>query len=121
MSQACDTGDQEAIGMTGQASGLFGRFAAAAAFSSQNCWRLGIEAKLNQWMAEEPRLAVLKHYIHNLFRKQQHVRSPEVEEVIAMTREPFRAGGQHRDAHSADMQFTQYASARVAAPSPEQR
>ena len=45
MSQACDTTDQEANSMAGQATGLMGRFQAAASFAEPELLEMG-EAKL---------------------------------------------------------------------------
>ena len=42
-----------------------------------------------RWLAKTPRLAYLDHYVDNLFRKQAHVRSAEVEELLGMVADPF--------------------------------
>ena len=41
------------------------------------------------WLAGDPQLAYLKHYVDNLFRKQAHVRSAEVEELLGSLAAPF--------------------------------
>jgi oligoendopeptidase F len=46
MSQSCDTGDEEATGMTGQAFGLYARVGAATSFSNPEMLAIG-EATLN--------------------------------------------------------------------------
>ncbi len=105
MSQACDTGDQEAIGMTGQAGGLFSRFAAATSFEAPELLALG-EATLKSWVSSETRLAHYAQYFNDLFRQQQHVRSPEVEEVLALVREPFsQVDNTEEMMTSTDLQF----------------
>ncbi len=105
MSQACETTDQEAIGMTGQAGGLLARYGAAAAFESPELLAIG-ETTLMSWTDSEPRLAVFKHFFSDLFRQQQHVRSPEVEEVLALARDPFSAVDNTEEMlTSADMRF----------------
>jgi oligoendopeptidase F len=105
MSQACDTGDQEAIGMTGQASGLGSRLGAARSFATPEMLTIG-ETTLIQWCEQEPRLAPYRHYFANLFRQQQHVRSAEVEEVLALAREPFdQVDNTEEMLTSADTQF----------------
>jgi oligoendopeptidase F len=74
--------------MVGQVIGLFSRFGAATAFALPETIALG-EATVMSWVAQEPRLAIYKHYFGNLFRQQAHVRSAEVEEVLALAGEPL--------------------------------
>ena len=88
MSQACDTTNVEASAMAGQAGGLMGRFQAAAAFAEPELLALG-EDTLRGWVKVEPRLSVYGHYLDDLFRRQQHVRSAEVEELLGAVQETF--------------------------------
>ncbi len=88
MSQACETTDQEANAMASQATGLMGKFQAAAAFAEPELLALG-QQKLSEWIAAEPRLSIYGHYADDLFRRQQHVRSAEVEELLGLAQEPF--------------------------------
>ncbi len=105
MSQSCDTGDEEATGMTGQAFGLYARVGAATSFSSPEMLAIG-EPTLMQWTESESRLKNYKHYFSDLFRQQQHVRSSEVEEILAMAGEPFGQTDNTFDMLTdADMQF----------------
>ncbi|MBL8966546.1 MAG: oligoendopeptidase F [Spirochaetaceae bacterium] len=105
MSQAVDSGDVEAQGMNGQAAGVFGQFMASVAFLDPELLALGKE-KLDSWIAAEPRLAVYRHYVENLFRKQAHVRSAEVEEVLGLVFEVFQsADNTHDMLIDADMKF----------------
>jgi oligoendopeptidase F len=105
MSQAVETTNQKATGMVGQAGSLYSRFAAAAAFAEPEILSIGQET-LNQWVQTEPRLAVYAHYIENLFRQQAHVRSGEVEEVLALASEPFQAiSNTEQMLTSADLKF----------------
>lgn len=90
MSQAVETTNQAAIGMVGQVSGLYGRYGAATAYLVPEMLALGQE-KAMQWVQSEPRLAIYRQYFDDLFRQQAHVRSAEVEEVLAMAYEPFAA------------------------------
>ncbi|MDX2163778.1 MAG: oligoendopeptidase F [bacterium] len=85
-----DTADAEAIGFVGQMGGLLGRFSAAASFADPEMIAIG-KATLDQWIAAEPRLTHLAHYVENLFRQQAHVRSAEVEEVLGLAVEPLSA------------------------------
>jgi oligoendopeptidase F len=106
MSQAVDTLDAEAQGMNGQASGLASRFMAACAFLEPELIALGRE-KLGSWMDAEPRLAEFRHhFLDDLFRKQEHVRSAEVEELLGLASEVFQAADTVRDLLvDADMKF----------------
>ncbi len=88
MSQAVETTNAAAISMVGQASALFSRFAAAASFAEPEILSIG-EATVLDWVNSEPRLKIYHQYFSNLFRQQAHVRSGEVEEVLALAREPF--------------------------------
>jgi oligoendopeptidase F len=105
MSQACETTDQGAIGMAGQAGSLFGQFGAATAFAQPEMLAIG-KARLMEWVAAEPRLKIYQHYFEDLFRQQEHVRSGEVEEVLAMASEPFiQVVNTEEMITSADLQF----------------
>ncbi len=88
MSQSCDSSDAAANAMAGQAGGLFGRLLAAVAYAEPELLAIGRET-LDRWVAGEPRLAMLPHYLDDLFRKQEHVRSAEVEELLGALSDPF--------------------------------
>jgi oligoendopeptidase F len=88
MSHSVDMTDQAAAKMAGRARGLFGQLAAAISFLDPELLGMGQET-LTQWMEEEPRLSALGHYVEDLFRQQEHVRSAEVEELLGMLRSPF--------------------------------
>ena len=79
-SYAVDTTDQNASAMNGKAQGMYGQVMAAAAFLNPELLAIG-QKKLNKWMKDEPRLAVYEQFFNNLFRKHEHVRSGEVEEM----------------------------------------
>ncbi|MBI5936040.1 MAG: oligoendopeptidase F [Chloroflexi bacterium] len=83
-----DTTDQSAAGMAGKAQGMFGQVAGAGAFLNPELLSIGQDT-LTQWIKAEPRLAVYGQFIENLFRKQAHVRSGEVEEILGMLSDPF--------------------------------
>jgi oligoendopeptidase F len=90
MSQAVESTDQQTVAMAGQAAGLYGLFASTIAFAEPELLAMG-QDKLSAWMNQEPRLAVYKQYADNLFRRQSHVRSAEVEAILGMAIEPFAA------------------------------
>ena len=82
-----NTNDAAAAKRNGRVQGLWGQVMAAIAFLDPELLAIG-EATLRKWLAEEPRLAYLGHYIDNLFRKQAHVRSAEVEELLGLFAAP---------------------------------
>ena len=85
---AVDTTDQVAAGMQGQAGGMYGQVAAAASFVRPELLSIG-SAKLDEWMKRDAKLAVYAHFFEDLFRKQDHIRSGEVEELLGMLADPF--------------------------------
>jgi oligoendopeptidase F len=91
-SYSVDTGDQVAAAMSSKAQGMYGQLLAASSFLNPELIAIGQE-KLAQWVKDEPRLVTYGHYFANLFRKQEHVRSAEVEEVLGMLSDPFGGAG----------------------------
>jgi len=87
-SNAVDTTNQASAEMNSQAQGLFSRVVAASSFLNPQLLAIG-EETLAGWMAESPELAVYAHFIDDLFRKQAHVRSAEVEELLGMVGDTF--------------------------------
>jgi oligoendopeptidase F len=87
---AVDTLDQEAAARNGQGRSLTAKFGAATAFFDPQLMQIGFP-KLRQWMKDEPKLAFFAHYVEKLQKRQTHVRSGEVEEVLAMVNDPFFA------------------------------
>lgn len=90
MSQAVETTNQAAITLVGQAGSLASRFGATTAFAQPEMLEIG-EAKIMQWVESEPRLKIYKAFFSDLFRQAAHVRSAEVEEVLALAGDPFSA------------------------------
>jgi oligoendopeptidase F len=88
MSKSVESTNQEAVALSGEALSLYSRVAAALSFSEPEILAIG-EETINQWLEESPALGYTRHYFHDLFRKQQHVRSGEVEEVLAQVQAPF--------------------------------
>ena len=87
-SYAVDTTDQKAAGMQGKAAGMLGQVSAAVAFIPPELISIG-KPKLEEWAKQEPKLALYAHAFDDLFRKQAHVRSAEVEELLGMLADPF--------------------------------
>ncbi len=87
-SNAVDTTNQHAAGMRDKAGGMFGQVASAVSFFQPELLEVG-KAKLDEFIEQDEKLSTYKHYIGNLFRKQAHVRSAEVEEVLGMVSDPL--------------------------------
>jgi oligoendopeptidase F len=83
-----DTTNQKAAGMRDKAGGMFGQVASAISFFQPELLEVG-RSKLDGFMQQESRLATYKHHIENLFRKQEHIRSAEVEEILGMVSDPL--------------------------------
>jgi oligoendopeptidase F len=88
LTESVDRADQAATARAGQAGSLYGQLQGAMAFLEPELLAIGRE-QLTEWTAAEPRLAHLAHYFDNLFRRQAHVRSPEVEEVLGLAADAF--------------------------------
>ncbi len=87
-SSSVDTADQAAAAMNGKARGVFGRVVGAVSFINPELLAIG-EKKLRKWLKDESRLEIYGHFFDDLFRKQAHVRSAEVEEVLGSLVNPF--------------------------------
>jgi oligoendopeptidase F len=88
MSSAVDANDEQGAKMNGQAMSALAQVGAAISFLEPELLSIG-EAKLRQWVNEDPRMKLYEHFFNDLFRKQAHVRSAEVEEVLGMARDSF--------------------------------
>lgn len=100
-----DTGDQGAKARVDRALGLFARVAATLSFGEPELLAVGFPT-LRRWQSEEPRLAIYAHYFDQLERRQAHVRSAEVEELLGLVGEPFdSASGTHGILADADLTF----------------
>lgn len=80
--------DQAAVGRSGQARGLVARFGAAVSFLDPELVAIGFDT-LRRWMEETPDLRFFAHYVDQLEKQQAHVRSGEVEQVLAMVSDPL--------------------------------
>ncbi len=91
-SYAVDTTDQHAAGMRGKAQGVYGQVLSAVSFIQPEILAIGRD-KLDEWMRQSEMLAVYKHSFDDLFRKQAHVRSAEVEEILGLVTDPLQGSG----------------------------
>jgi len=110
-----DTADQDAVAKHDRAQVIFSRATATVAFAEPELLSIGFD-RLRRWVAEEPRLGHLGHYLDDLERKQRHVRSAEVEEVLGRLTDPFHsARAIHGILADADLVFRPASTARGAA------
>ncbi len=102
---AVNTGDQAAAARAGQARTLFARFSAAVAFLDPELMAIGFD-RLEEWIRTTPALAFMAHYMDRLRRRARHVRSGEVEEVLALSTDPFGSVFNiYHNLNSGDMHF----------------
>jgi len=87
-SYAVDTTNQQAAGMNSRAQGMYGQVASGVSFLQPEILQIG-KAKLDEWMEQNEKLASHKHSFEDLFRRQAHVRSAEVEEILGLASDPL--------------------------------
>ncbi|HEX9019150.1 MAG TPA: oligoendopeptidase F, partial [Anaerolineaceae bacterium] len=93
LSHNVDTANPTAARMSGQVMALFGQVSAAAAFIDPEMLEIG-RPVLAQWMAQDSELKIYAQFVDDLFRRQEHVRSVEIEELLGMLNTPFGGAGQ---------------------------
>jgi len=86
---AVDTTNQKAAGMRSRAQGLYGQVLSAVSFLQPEILAIGKD-KLDEWISQNEKLAIYKHSFDDLFRKQAHVRSAEVEELLGLVSDPLQ-------------------------------
>ena len=92
MLAAGDTANQAAAALSSRARGLYARYAAAVSFYEPELLKIAPET-LESWQTQEPELAVNRHYFDTLARRRAHVRSAEVESLLAEASEPLATPG----------------------------
>jgi oligoendopeptidase F len=88
LGSAVDSTDQVAAARSGQARSLYARVSAANAFAEPELMAVGAE-RLREWMQVSEPLKVYAHYFDSLDRQKEHIRSGDVEEVMAMASDPL--------------------------------
>ncbi|GAB4578303.1 MAG: oligoendopeptidase F [Anaerolineales bacterium] len=105
LKSAADSTDQAATAQAGQARSLMSRLRAATSFDDPEIMAIGFKT-LRKWRKAEPRLKIFAHYFDQLEKRQPHVRSAEVEEVLATVSDPLgTAMGTYGILTNADMKF----------------
>lgn len=89
-SYAVDTTNQHAAGMRSKAQGVYGQVLSAVAFVQPEILAIGRDT-LDEWMngPSGEKLAMYQHSFDDLFRRQAHVRSTEVEEILGLVSDPL--------------------------------
>jgi oligoendopeptidase F len=85
---AVDTTDQRNAARLGQARSLNASLGAATAFFEPELMALGFEL-VERWIQSTHELAFFAHALDKLKRRQAHMRSGEVEQILAMASDPF--------------------------------
>jgi oligoendopeptidase F len=86
---AVDTTDQHAAGLRGRAQSVYGQVLSAVSFLLPEILAIGKDT-LDEWMVQNEKLSPYKHYVDDIFRKQAHVRSAEVEELLGLVSDPLQ-------------------------------
>jgi oligoendopeptidase F len=106
MNRDADTEDQAAAAQFDRAQALLGDAFAAISFLEPELIAIGFDT-LRAWLRDDSRLAYLGHYVDRLESGSKHVRSAEVEQVLAMAMNAFQtARGTHGVLADADLRFT---------------
>ena len=90
LSSAVDANDEQGAAMSGKAMSALAQVGAAMSFVEPELLSMD-EAVLRKWIEEDERIKLYEHFINDLFRKQAHVRSAEVEELLGMLGDSFGA------------------------------
>ncbi len=105
LESSVDTTDQQAQARSGQGRSVFVQVSAATSFLNPELMAIGFDT-LRSWVKQEERLAHMDHFIDELEREKDHVRSDEVEKILALSGEPlsdfYRA---YNVITNADLQF----------------
>ncbi len=88
LAQSVKATDQQASARLDRARSLYAAVGAATAFAEPELMEID-DQLLQAWMAEHAALHVYAHYFQKLRDRQPHIRSSEVEEVLALSSDPF--------------------------------
>lgn len=100
-----DTTDATAKAKMDRVMGIFGRTMGTVAFVEPEIIAIGFD-KLHTWVEQTPDLAMYTQYFAEIERRQAHVRSAEVEQVLGMVVDAFgSADATHGVLADADMKF----------------
>ncbi|MFT3893582.1 MAG: oligoendopeptidase F [Anaerolineales bacterium] len=86
-----DTTDQQSAAMRGKAFSMYGQVLSAVSFVQPEILAIGKDI-IDAWVMQNSQLEIYQHSFNDLFRKQAHVRSAEVEELLGLASDPLSAG-----------------------------
>ena len=92
-SVAVDSHDEIARAQLSRAQNIYSQLSAAVAYIEPELLSIG-EATLMSGVRNTPALQIFDHYFRDLFRKRDHIRSQEVEELFGLVSEPFNTAAQ---------------------------
>lgn len=85
-----DTSNQANAALLGRMQGLYSRYSAALAFAQPELLAMGYE-RLSQFTFQQAALKMYRHAFEDLLRQAAHVRSGEVETLLAQAFQPLVA------------------------------
>jgi oligoendopeptidase F len=88
-----DTTNSANLARLSRVTTLAAKAAAASAFMTPEILEIPQE-RIDAFLRDEPRLELYRHVLDELLRRKPHVRSAEVEELLAEVSEPLEAPGQ---------------------------
>jgi oligoendopeptidase F len=88
MSYSVDATDQAAAARADRARTTYAQLGAAMSFAVPEMIAIGFP-KLREWVATSPRLQHLGHFLDRLEKLRNHVRSPEVEQLLSQASDPL--------------------------------
>ncbi|HVC78051.1 MAG TPA: oligoendopeptidase F [Candidatus Micrarchaeaceae archaeon] len=88
MSYSVDATDQSAAARADRARSTYAQLGAAMSFAVPEMIAIGFP-KLREWVATSPRLKHLGHFLDRLEKLRNHVRSPEVEQLLSQASDPL--------------------------------
>ena len=100
-----DTTNQRNAARLGQARSLMSQLQAASAFFEPELMEIGLDT-VEEWIKSSPKIAFFKHELDKLRHNQKHIRSADVEEILAMTSDPFSGASTiYSSLNNADLSF----------------
>jgi oligoendopeptidase F len=88
LDQSADMVDPDKAARAGQGRGLMAKLSTVRAFEEPELMAIGFET-LKGWAQDIPEFSIYQQYLDNLERQAAHVRSSEVEEILAMVSGPL--------------------------------
>lgn len=111
MAHDVDTADQAATAKLDQASSFFAQVQAAMAFAEPEILQIE-RGSITAWLEAKSTLALYKQYFDQLWRRQPHIRSGEVEQLLSQVADPFTSATRiHGILADADLKFAPAKSA----------